>query len=66
MADRLHTAFGTDHKHHTDDRILTEEALESLLCWWRTTAKDRWGNPMFCPHFRHAGGRCDECIEART
>lgn len=60
MNDRIRTAFGTDHLHHADNRLLSEGELESLLAWWRTTAKDQWGNPLFCRHMEHIG-RCDRC-----
>lgn len=55
MTDRIHTAFGGDHLHHTTNRLVSEAELEHLLAWWRTTAKDRWGEPLFCVHSEHVG-----------
>ena len=57
------TAFGTDRKHQTTDRLVSEDELEALLAWWRTTAKDCHGDALFCRHFEHVG-RCDQCPAA--
>ena len=54
------TTWVADHKHHTTDRLLSEDDLESLLAWWRSTAKDRAGNPLFCIHHNHTGA-CLQC-----
>lgn len=54
------TAWESDHRHHTHNRLLSEAELESLLVWWRTTAKDRHGNPLFCVHHEHTGA-CRLC-----
>lgn len=53
------TAFGV-RRHHSSDRLVSEAELESLLVWWRTTAKDRYGNPLFCIHHEHVGS-CRQC-----
>lgn len=47
--------------HHDVDRLISEDELESLLSWWRTTAKNRYGEPLFCAqHFEHTGA-CRQC-----